>query len=140
MYPNTGLPILEGRQNPGTLVGFGYSDGRSVRAGLWVFAPTLVFGLGQSEPVAWGLRWSAIYVYFVTLNGYQVGAMAGFEAFDAIAVISGCYGAARVLLTWLLAARCGFHGAVLAQGAGAVILWTLYHLALRRQCRKHGIE
>lgn len=104
-----------------------------------LFAPSLISGNVRSELVAWGLRWSAIYVYFTAVNAYQVGAMAGFEAFGAVAAINGCAGAAIVVLTWCLAAGAGFKGAVLAQGAGAAVLWTLYHFALRKQCRKHGI-
>ena len=111
----------------------------SFALGMAVFAPSLISGQVRSELVASGVRWSSIYVYFTAVNAYQVGAMAGFEAFGAIAAISGCGGAAIVVLTWRLAAGAGFPGAVLAQGAGAAILWTLYHFALRRQCREHGI-
>ena len=91
--------------------------------GLATFAPALVFGEGRSELVTWGLRWSAIYVFFITVNGYQIGAMAGFEAFGAVAAISASYGVASVVLTWLLAAGYGLRGAVLAQGCSAFLLW-----------------
>jgi O-antigen/teichoic acid export membrane protein len=90
--------------------------------------------------VVWGLRWSAIYVFFITISGYQMGAMAGFETFRPIAVLNGAYGVASVFLTWQLTTSFGIRGAVISQGCAAMLLWILYHFALRKECRSRGIR
>jgi O-antigen/teichoic acid export membrane protein len=104
-------------------------------AGLVVFAPSLATD-GALVP---DLRLSAIYVFFITLNGYQVGALVGLEAFKKIAGISLVSGPATVLLTWALAYRFGIRGAVLAQGVSAFILWLFYHIALTFEGRATNI-
>jgi O-antigen/teichoic acid export membrane protein len=104
-------------------------------AGLVLFAPSLAT---DSSLVA-DLRLSAIYVFFITLNGYQVGALVGLEAFKRIASISMVSGPAIVLLTWTLASQYGIRGAVLAQGGCAFILWLLYQIALSVEGRATNI-
>jgi len=81
----------------------------------------------------------AVYVLFITLNGYQAGALSGFERFRVMAQIGAVYGLANILLSWWFALRWGLTGAVLSQGVGVVILWMLYQLALRHECRAAGI-
>jgi len=49
--------------------------------GLLYLAPSLAMGLGEAGMITLNLRLSAIYVFFITLNGYQAGALAGFECF-----------------------------------------------------------
>lgn len=107
--------------------------------GIAVFASSLVPGEGGNAPVIQGLQWIAIYVFFTTVNGCQVGAMAGFEAFGTVATISAVYGAATVALTGILSVGYGLRGAVAAQGCAAFLLWLLYRNALRRECRRRGI-
>ena len=63
---------------------------------LVVFAPTLATD-GTLVP---GLRLSAIYVFFVTLNGYQVGALIGMEAFGRIAAVGIISGPTAVMAAW----------------------------------------
>ena len=95
---------------------------------------------GGDPAVAWGLRICAVYVFFVSVNGYQMGAMAGFEEFRAMAAINIGYGLASLFLSWALASWLGFRGAVLAQPAGAIVLWALYQRKLVRQCGARGIR
>ena len=102
---------------------------------LW-FAPSVAAGGGLS---ATELRISAIYVFFTTLSGYQMGALAGMEAFRQIARISFIYGPATFALHGALAWRFGIRGAVLAQGGGALLLWLLCGRALAVEGRRHGI-
>src|SRR5688572_8210371 len=82
---------------------------------------------------------ASVYIFFITLNGYQIGAMAAFDAFRAIAWIGAAYGMANVLLSWWFATKWGLAGAVISQGAGAMLLWLLYQIALGRECRANGI-
>ncbi len=97
-------------------------------------------GAGAESSLLEGARIGALYVFFITMNGYQLGAIAGFEAFQSAGLISVAYGASNLLLSWSLATVAGLRGAVAAQVASACLLWTMYHFALHRQCRKHGIR
>lgn len=103
--------------------------------GLLLFAPSLA----TDSTLVTDLRLSAFYVFFITLNGYQIGALVGLEAFKRMASISLVSGPAIVLLTWALAPRFGIRGAVLAQGASAFILWLLYQIALNIEGRATNI-
>ncbi len=105
-------------------------------AGLVLFAPSLA----KDPAYVTELRLSAIYVFFFTLNGYQVGALAGLEAFKRLATISVVTGPFAVLLTWVLASRFGIRGAVLAQGGNALFVWLLYQIALAKEGCAMGVR
>ncbi len=89
--------------------------------------------------LATGFRLSAIYVFFQTLTGYQLGILAGFEAFRSIGRIGIACGLVSPLLSWWGALKYGIPGAVIAQCAGATLLWSLYEVAVRAACREKGI-
>ena len=98
----------------------------------WLGAICFAIGMALVGPTISGslaaaTRISTIYILFIAANAYQLGALAGFEAFPRIARIGVIYGAANVLLTWSFAHWWGLNGAVLSQGAAAFLLWLLYH-------------
>jgi O-antigen/teichoic acid export membrane protein len=132
-YRNT-QPELTGRI-------LGLSSAVAITAAACFCSVLLLFGssLSTGGISAADLRLGAIYVLFTTLSGYQVGALAGFEAFRRIARIGVLYGPATVLLHGLLAWWLGIRGAVLAQGASALVLWLLCHAALAAEGRSQGI-
>src|ERR1051326_6670716 len=79
-------------------------------------------------------------VLFGALNGYQVGALAGFEAFRTVAKVNVWAG--------LLSFPCIVAGARFGQVKGAVaglvlallINWFLNQIALRRECSRAGLN
>jgi O-antigen/teichoic acid export membrane protein len=108
-------------------------------AALIVFAPSLAITSGNShlEPAA--VRIGGIYLFFVTLNGYQVGALVGLEAFRRIAAITAACGLATLPVVWLLSLWLGLRGAVLAQGMTAFLLCALCHAALTQEGRVRNV-
>lgn len=86
------------------------------------------------------LRLGGLYVLFFTLNTFQLGALAGFSAFPALArlgLVQGLLGAALLTLgAWTL----GLTGAALALGAAAAASWAQHQRALRRECARHGVR
>ena len=46
------------------------------------------------------LRFGAIYTFFFTLNGYQIGAIAGFEAFSRLVKVNVVLGPSRCWQPW----------------------------------------
>jgi O-antigen/teichoic acid export membrane protein len=117
----------------------GLSSMTAIAAAIF-FSAGLIGAAGWLPPaLAPGFRLSAIYVLFITANAYQIGALAGFEAFRSVAYIGTAYGASNVALTWGLGSWWGLSGAVLAQGVSGMVLWSLYQAALVRQCRANRI-
>jgi O-antigen/teichoic acid export membrane protein len=105
---------------------------------LAICAPMLALR-GDYAGITAGLRLSTICVFFLTLTGYQIGILAGFENFRSIAWIGTICGLANPLLSWWGAAGFGMPGAVLAQCAWAVLLWFLYEIAVRIECRDRNV-
>jgi O-antigen/teichoic acid export membrane protein len=101
-------------------------------------APMLAVRADHARLTA-GLRLSTIAVFFLTLTGYQLGILAGFENFRSIARIGIICGLASPLLSWWGAVKFGMPGAVVAQCAGALLLWSLYEVAVRTECRERGL-
>jgi len=118
----------------------------STFAGLpFAFAPFLLPGLlpqlALAAPGTAKLLWLAtIYVYFTTLNGFQLGALVGLEAFRKLAVINLRQAVISLVLTLLLTFALGVQGAVMSLAASAVVLWLAQHIALRQECRQQGIR
>ncbi len=111
----------------------------------FAFAPFLLTGLlpqlALAAPGAAKLLWlAAIYVYFTTLNGFQLGALTGLEAFRKLAVINLRQAVISLVLTILLTFALGVQGAVLSLAVSAVVLWLAQHLALRQECSRQRIR
>ena len=106
--------------------------------GLGIFAPKLAVQANRPVMIL-GLRLSAPYIFFLTITGYQLGILAGFEAFRSISQIGIVCGLAAPLLSWFGAAGFGMPGAVVAQDVGALLLWLLYEIAVRREYSKSGV-
>jgi O-antigen/teichoic acid export membrane protein len=105
---------------------------------LAVAAPALAIRADRTD-ITTGFRLSAISIFFLTLTGYQMGALAGFEAFRSIGQIGIICGLASPLLSWWGAVRFAMRGAIVSQCAGALLLWSFYQIAVRKECRKAGI-
>ena len=108
-------------------------------AALVLCARWLVVGSAGTPVLAAAMRLSALYLFFITVNGYQMGALSGLEAFRGIASINVAYGLATLVLTWAASQWFGLCGATLAQGLSAALLWVLYHYTLKAECRRRNI-
>ncbi|MGD0869525.1 MAG: oligosaccharide flippase family protein [Bryobacteraceae bacterium] len=102
-------------------------------------APWLVVGSVSAHVLTDAMRLSALCMFFITVNGYQMGALSGLEAFRGIASINVAYGLATLVLTWAASRWFGLCGATLAQGLSAALLWLLYHYTLKTECRRRNI-
>jgi O-antigen/teichoic acid export membrane protein len=110
---------------------FAIASGVIFSCALLLAAPQLI----HADTLVADLRFTAIATFFGALNGYQAGALAGLEAFRRLARISGINGLTILALSWAMSSRFGIRGAVLAQGAGAFLLWLHCHFALRDESR-----
>ncbi len=86
------------------------------------------------------LRIAALYIFFVTLNGYQIGALAGFEAFSVQAKINLVQAVVSLMLTFVLTWFWGLSGASAALGLAALFNWGLHQQAIQKEVRRNGIR
>jgi len=84
---------------------------------------------------ALAVRIGAACIFFTTLNGYQLGALSGFEAFGAIARTTLMAALCNLAVTSLAAKLLGLTGAIVALSCNSFLQWLLCHFALKHQCR-----
>ena len=96
-----------------------------------------LFGNDQLAPE---LRIGSLFVFFFTVNGYQVGALAGFEAFSALAWATILQSALSIAIMFAFTWLWKLPGAILALGMTALVAWIIQGVALRSQCRSQGVR
>jgi len=113
--------------------------GAVMSVALFVFAPWLAEHTLAAPQLDGLIRIGSLLLFLSALNGAQTGALAGFEAFRAIAQVNLLAGVAAFPLmvggVWLW----GTTGAVWALVVSMAINWLLNHLALRREAARYAI-
>lgn len=111
----------------------------SMAAVLFFAAETVAQRLLERTDLAPLLRVGAVWLFFGTINGAQVGALSGFEAFKTIARLN-CIMAVLGLFVLLTATVWGgLPGAVWGFSTLAGLNWLLNHLALRHEAHRAGV-
>ena len=127
----------------GTIVGFSWITSIVVGAA----ATLLMLGLSPwisrdvlgSAGLARGLSLGALAMFFAALNGSQVGALSGVEAFNWVAYGNLVRGVGTILIVTAGALFAGLSGALtgyIAVGAAAAMF---YQYAVRRECASENI-
>ena len=106
---------------------------------LLALAPWVAQATIDAPHLAGALRIGALILFFSAINGAQTGALAGFEAFKAIAYVNLAVGLISFPLLVGGTYYGGLTGAVWALAINLGIHWVLNHLALRRQVRDHHV-
>jgi O-antigen/teichoic acid export membrane protein len=108
--------------------------------GLAVCAPQLsTLLLGDSGFVI-PLRAASVYVFFATLNGYQIGALIGMQAYRAVAWAGLAQAIVLPIAMFRLTTTHGLVGAVVAFDLAAIVVWAIQHRLLRAQFHSFGIR
>jgi O-antigen/teichoic acid export membrane protein len=107
---------------------------------LVAMSPFLARSVFGAPNLAGPLAVGAGLVFFGALNGAQTGALAGFEAFQAIAMVNVFAGLTSFPLIVFGVWRWGIRGAVWGTVAAMTINWALNNRALRRQGKSSGIS
>jgi O-antigen/teichoic acid export membrane protein len=81
-----------------------------------------------------------VFLFFSTLNSFQMGALWGLESYRTLSVASATSGLATLLIVAVAVWKFGLAGAFVAMSAGAVIRWALHARTLRTALRTHGIS
>ncbi len=82
---------------------------------------------------------AAGFILFSAANGYQQGALAGFESYRRLARVSIGAGVMHVASVVLATYWWGLAGAVTAIVGSAAVRWLLFNIALRAEARRWGI-
>lgn len=85
------------------------------------------------------IRWAALYLFCVTVNGVQTGILAGFESFRAIANVNITRGIATVILTVPCVWLWNLEGAVAAMGLAGAVAYMMSLFQIASVTRAHGI-
>jgi len=107
--------------------------------GLFIFAPWLAAHTINAPHLAGVLRIGALMLFINALNGAQMGALSGFEAFKTIACVNLFVGLLSFPILIGGAYFGGVTGAVWALAINLGINWLLHHLALRKEVRRHHV-
>ncbi|HLA84195.1 MAG TPA: oligosaccharide flippase family protein, partial [Thermoguttaceae bacterium] len=93
----------------------------------------------EAPHLALELRIGALYLFISALNGAQIGALSGFEAFKSIARVNLLVGLLSFPILLLAVWYGGLPGAVWALTINLGINWLFNHIALRREARRFGV-
>ena len=107
---------------------------------LILVAPWLAMKVLSTPTLVRELRISALILFFMSVNAYQIGALAGFEAFRASAVASLIRGIGGLPILVAGAAYGGLTGAVIAYGLATALSCITHAVVLRKQCRLHHVR
>jgi O-antigen/teichoic acid export membrane protein len=73
------------------------------------------------------------------MNGYQIGALAGLEAYRPLAVAGLAQGMFQLVVCGLFTWMWGLEGALIGLLASSLTRWLIFHLALSREAAKQKI-
>lgn len=107
--------------------------------GLIVGARAVAADVLHAPHLAFGVRAAAGYLFFLTINGYQIGALGGLEAFPRLAVAGALYGTGSTVFVVVLGRLFGLDAALVGMSVAALANWALHHVYLDRLCRASGI-
>lgn len=106
---------------------------------LFVFAPWLASNTLANPGLATPLRIGSLILFAEALNGAQLGALSGFEAFKAAAKINIVVGIITFpAMMWGVYAG-GLEGSIWALVGIRALNWLLNHIILRREAAIHGV-
>jgi O-antigen/teichoic acid export membrane protein len=113
--------------------------GALMTAGVLVAAPLLARRTLADPGMASHIRLSIGLLFFGALGGARSGALAGFEAWRAIAIVDSLSGLATIGLSVLGVYLGGLDGALLGAVSGSALACLGYEIALRRIAAEHGV-
>lgn len=106
---------------------------------LFFWAPWLAERTLAAAHLASLLQIGSLFLLLTAVNGAQIGALSGFEAFKTTARISLFSGLANFPLMVGGVYLAGLHGAVWGMVIATGFNWLLNHIAIRKECANAGV-
>ncbi len=132
-------PALAGRIL-GLIIQVAFLSGALVAAVLYLLAPLLAEQTLKAPYLSGELRIGCLLLFVNAMNGTQIGALAGLEAFKATAVVNGVRAALNLPMMVGGAFWFGVPGVVVATVIVGVASWILNGVAMNLECQKSGIQ
>lgn len=107
---------------------------------LLVAGPSLANSGLKAPQLATSIRIGSLFAFFVTINGYQTGALIGFEAFRRLAWVALWQGVLQIVSMYFLASHFGLLGATWAMVFAIFAWWALNAWMLRLECSEAHIS
>ena len=107
---------------------------------LFFFADVIAQKVLRTPGIAVPLQVSGIYMFFLIQNGYQLGALSGFEKFRPLAIINSSCGLLGSLFSVWLALYWGLLGACIGMSLTGFANWLAHHFVLHRHLKEIGVE
>ncbi|HYC48810.1 MAG TPA: oligosaccharide flippase family protein [Burkholderiales bacterium] len=82
---------------------------------------------------------AAPFVLFSAMNGYQIGALVGLEAYKRLSVLGAGLGLAHIVVCTVAAVNWGLEGAVAGLVLSSLLRWCVHGLALSYEARRRNI-
>ena len=106
---------------------------------LVIMAPWLSGAMLDAPHLSSALVVGAGFLFFTSINGYQMGALAGLEAYVSLAKAGVASGLLTVIAISLGAWSGGVNGALLGLSISALFRFAIHHLFIRSESRLSGI-
>ena len=103
---------------------------------LLLLAADLIATTLKDPGLAPGLRIGAGFLFFSTVNAYQLGALAGFEGYRSLAVAAALSGTLTLVCASLGMYLYGYVGAIAGQAIGSFCRFLFNRIALSMECEK----
>jgi len=104
-----------------------------------VGAPYLAFHVFHLPVLSPCIRWAAVCLFCITINGVQTGVLAGFESFRAVAFVNIAKGTTTLFLTVPFIWLWRLEGAFAAIGAAGAVAYAVSLFQVAAVCKTHGI-
>lgn len=106
---------------------------------IFAFSPWIAGTMLGAERLARTLALGAPFLFFQSLNGFQIGSLNGLESYKPLARAGLVAGAGSLILVSLGGYLGGRDGAVIGLSAAAFIRWAAHSIALSSSLKKNGI-
>ncbi len=107
---------------------------------LLVFGGYIASHVYNLPSLAPAIRLSAIYLFFVALNGYQAGTAVGLGAFQETTIINATQCVVSFIVVGALTVGWGVSGAAFGMGLAAAGMWLHYKVVLTRLLSEKGVR
>jgi len=111
-----------------------------ISIGILIFSEYIAINFLHDISLIPEVQISAITIFFTALNGYQNGALAGFENFKGISIVNTVNGLLTLPTVFFGAYYWGVHGVVTGLAIIAFMTWTSSFFYLHKSTNKYGIH
>jgi O-antigen/teichoic acid export membrane protein len=111
----------------------------AVSAVLLLATADLIAHVLKDPSLAPGVRIGSIFLFFSTVNFYQLGGLAGLEGYRSLAIAAALSGTVTLAAASAGMYLFGFVGAIAGQAVGSLCRYIFYRMALAMECSRNDI-